>query len=647
MRQIFTRIKRNPNLTLSVGLILLTVLVYLPIITAGGFIWDDDNHITNNPVLRTLRGLAAIWIHPTSIPQYYPIIHTTFWIEYHLWGLWPVGYHLDNVLLHAGCVVLLFHILRKLNIPGALAAAAIFTVHPVCVESVAWATERKNLLSGFLYLMSLWSFLQWNKFSVAPQKPRMYIRGYIITLLLFIAALLSKSITCSLPAAILLIIYWRDGRIRVRDILPLIPFFVIGICMAAVTGYLEKSHVGAIGDEWHWTFIQRCMIASRAVWFYAGKLFWPADLSFIYPKWSDASLASSWGWGFAIAVIAVLAGVWILRKSITRGPLAAVLFFIGTLVPALGFVNVFPMRYTFVADHYQYLASIGLIVLVVGSMATAARHWREFQLFVPPLTLVALCALATTTLNRQSVYKNELGLWNDTFTKNPNSFMVVENLGIQYGIQSEREDLPADQRAESHTKAMTCFQRLYEIAYKRPDTHWQMGKMLESNGDYQDAVTEFDIAIKLQPDFVYAMRSMANALNKLNRPAEALEYEHRALAINPYEPGINFDLGLAAEKSGDYDSAIQHYQTAIQYGSNQTDAEFNLGNLLMTQKNRPDLAVGYYSAAAQSSPNRYDIRFNFAQALAKIGQMDAAKTQCRIALQLKPDFAPAQKFLAQ
>ncbi|HSV13511.1 MAG TPA: hypothetical protein VLI90_04585, partial [Tepidisphaeraceae bacterium] len=343
-------------------LLAITLIAYIPIFRAG-FVWDDDSYVEQNATLRTLDGLYEIWTNWHATPQYYPLVHTSFWVEYHLWGATSaLGYHIDNVLLHALSAILIWRLLNRLNVPGALLAAAIFAVHPVHVESVGWITERKNVLSLVFYLLALRSYLR-----STGSEP--VLRDYAFSLLFFLLALLSKTVTATLPAAILLIFWWKRGRIRVRAVTPLLPFFVLAAVCGSITGYLERTQVGARGPEWAaLTPLHRVLIASRAVWFYAGKLLVPWRLTFIYPRWS-IDPRDPLQWLYLVALIAVIAGLWLRRRRLGRGPLVAVLFFIGTLTPALGFVNVYPMRYSFVADHFQYHASIGLIALAAACIA--------------------------------------------------------------------------------------------------------------------------------------------------------------------------------------------------------------------------------------------------------------------------------------
>ena len=246
---------------------------------SGGFIWDDDDYVQDNLTLRSLAGLGQIWFQPGATRQYYPLVHTTYWLEYRLWDLNPTGYHVVNVILHALSAVLVWRLLIRLKVPGAWAAAALFALHPVHVESVAWITERKNTLSGAFYLSAAWAYLRYEE----ARSPRLYWAA----LLLFAAALLSKTVTCTLPAALLLVLWWKGQRPMRRTAVTLVPFFALGVAMSGVTVWMEKHSVGAWGPEWDLSLVERGLIAGRALWFYAAKLLVPLNLTFIYPRWKN------------------------------------------------------------------------------------------------------------------------------------------------------------------------------------------------------------------------------------------------------------------------------------------------------------------------------------------------------------------------
>jgi len=623
---------RNARWTGALGLIALVLVAYIPVIRHGGFIWDDPQYVTGNPLLRTLPGLLAIWVHPSASPQYYPLVHTTFWIEYHLVGLRPWLYHLDNILLHALASVLLWRALARLGVPAAGLAAAIFAVHPVQVESVAWITERKNVLSLVFYLLSLHAYLNFTGDDFFAGQFRG--KDYFLALLCFIAALLSKSVTCSLPAAILLLVYWRHGRVRWVDFRPLIPFFLLGLTMACVTADLETRHVGASGPEWNFTVADRCLIAGRALWFYAGKLLWPHPLIFIYPRWEHMSLAQRpWLIASPLSAMAVIAALFLLRRRIGRGPLVAALFFAGTLLPALGFVNLYPMRYSFVADHFQYHASIGLIVLA------AAGLWRLGH--VPSAAVIAI--LAILTWRQGGIYENQLVLWTNTTQRNPGSWMAWGNLGDQYADLSNRPDLPPNTRDEDRAKARACYQRLRALAPDQPLAHLKWGIVKEYDGDLIAARDEFQQALRLAPSFTFAMNSMGMLLMRMHEPDQAMEYYRKAIALDPGYAEARVHYGDALLAGGDLDAAMSQYSQAAARRPDNVEAQFKLANLLLTRDSRPDLAIPHYLAALYADPNRADIHANLAAALMAVGQFDQARAQCALALQIDPNLRQARQ----
>jgi protein O-mannosyl-transferase len=612
---------------LAAGAIIALVLsVYVPVIRTGGFIWDDPQYVTGNPLLRTLPGLLAIWIHPSASPQYYPLVHTTFWIEYHLAGLHPALYHVDNVLLHAIASILLWRALARLRVPGAWLAAAIFAVHPVQVESVAWVTERKNVLSLVFYLLSFHAYLNFTD--------RFKAKDCWLALAFFIAALLSKSVTCSLPAAILLIVYWRNGQVRRADVRPLVPFFLLGAVMAAVTAMLEKQHVGASGPEWRFTFADRCLIAGRALWFYAAKLLWPHPLIFIYPRWESMDFSRRpWLILFPLAALGAIAALALLRRRIGRGPLVAVLFFAGTLLPALGFINLYPMRYSFVADHFQYHAGIGLIVLAAAGL----RRLRAAG------AAAVLAVLGVLTWQQGSVYQNQLALWKDTVERNPTSWMAWGNLGDEYADLSNRFDLARAERDKDRAEARQCYATLYKLAPDQPLAHLKWGIVKEYDGDLTAAQDEFAASLRLAPDFTIAMNSMGMLLMRQNRPGDAMRYYRRAIELDPGYAEARVHYGDALLFQGDKDGAFAQYLEAAARRPDNVEAQFKLANMLLTVKNRADLAIPHYMTAVSVDSNRADIRTNLAAALMAVGRFDEAREQCREALRLDPNLSQARQ----
>jgi len=542
-------------------LLALVVLAYWPVLRSARFIWDDPDYVRNNMALRSAQGLADIWTNPHATPQYYPLVHTTFWIEYQLWGLTPVGYHVDNVLIHAGNCILLWWLLRRMGIGGAFLAAAVFAVHPVCQESVAWITERKNVLSLLFYLAAMHAGLRWWGLEALPiadcrlPNGRPW-RAYALSFAFFIMALLSKSVTCSLPAAIAVLIWWKHGTIRLRQILLLLPMLAAGAVAAFFTGYLERTQVGASGKDWEWTAWQRCLIAGRALWFYAGKLVWPRPLSFIYPKWdmtAGARLAI-----FPIGVVAVLLLLWLARRRITRGPLAAALLFCGTLLPALGFINVFPMKYSFVADHFQYHAGIALIVLAA---ALASRIKPRSVLIAG--SLLILTFFFSETWRRGPIYVNKQSLWEATLQTNRASYMVWGNLGDIYAQSAGNRELGMAERARYRQQAIACYQKCLEYGPNEPISHMVWGLVQEWRHDLPAAAAEYNRAIVLWPQYAPAMDSLAKVLQAQGDTPQAIAWYQRCLANDPTFTDAQCDYGELLETLGRNDEALKQYEQAV------------------------------------------------------------------------------------
>jgi tetratricopeptide (TPR) repeat protein len=542
----------------AAAIVAITILTYVPAMR-NGFIWDDDQYVTNNTTLRTPDGLQRIWLDPESTPQYYPLVFTTFRIEHALWGLEPLGYHVVNILLHAANALLVWRILAWLGVPGAWVAALVFAVHPVYVESVAWVAERKNVLSGFFYLAALWAAL---RFYLGTEAGTRRWTAYGAAVVLFVCALLSKTVTFSLPGAILLILWWKHGRISRRDALTLVPFLVLGVALALNTARLEVSHVGAEGAEWSLSLLQRALIAGRAPWFYASKLVWPASLTFIYPRW-QVDVAVAWQYLFPMATLTALATLWLLRGRLGRGPSAAALFFVMSLTPALGFFNHFPMRFSFVADHFQYLASLGLIVMVVGGIASWRRACARRAAIV--CAVVAVAAFGTITWRQSQSYRDVETLWRDTIRRNPAAWMAWDNLAAVVLEKGLRDPSPA-RAAEYYREALRYCETALALDRDNAEAYNNRGLVYDRLGSIDLALRDYNRAIELTPDYAGVYNNRGNTYSRMLRFAEAIGDYNTAVGLRPRFVDAYKNRAVAWYFLKDYDKAMADVRTTRKLG---------------------------------------------------------------------------------
>lgn len=339
------------------ALVVFALFVYGPSLT-GGFIWSDDLSISGNELLRSTNGLYKIWFS-TQPQDYWPLTNTSYWIEWRLWGLNPLGYHLTNVVLHCANAWLLWVILRRWSIPGAFLAALFFVVHPVNVVSVAWITQRKNTLSMLFFLVSVLCY---------DQRDRRSALWYGLSIVAFLLAMLSKGSVAVLPPMLLLIAWWRNGRVTRDDVLRTVPFFVIAIALTLVNIWFQ-THLAGEAIR-HATFAERLAGAGAVVWFYVYKALLPIDLSFIYPNFQIEVSQLVW-WLPLLAMIGVTAFlVWLRDRKFGRAALFAWGFYLLAMAPVMGFTDVQFMKYSLVADQYQYLG-----LLAVCTAVAAALSW--------------------------------------------------------------------------------------------------------------------------------------------------------------------------------------------------------------------------------------------------------------------------------
>ena len=582
------------------GLVLIAViaLAYQPTWN-GKPIWDDQIHITV-PELRSLHGLVRIWTDPAAAPQYYPVLHTIFWFEHKLWSDWPLPYHLVNILLHGIGALLLLKILRQLEVPGGWVAAAVFALHPVQVESVAWISELKNTLSTALCFGSAVAYLKYDQ----HRKRSMYLLAFA----LFFIGLLTKTAIVTLPAVLLVVFWWKRGRLTwSQDARPLIPFFLVAFAAGIVTVWVEQKFCAEHGEIFEFSMIERFLVAGRLFWFYLGKLFWPANLIIIYPRW-NVSETVWWQYLFPITAMAFLVGLWIVRRR-SRAPFAAVLCFLLILFPVLGFFNLsyfmstpapFHHAAIFRADHFQYLANIPIITAVsAGAALLLVRMrgwWRRSLIYAACLAILVL--LASLTYAQSRLYRDAETCFRAVIAKNPDSATAHNNLGS------------------------ALFQR----------------------GSLDEAIAHFEKAAEIEPDYEIGHYSLGAALLEKGRVDEAIPHLEKVLKLNPNHPKAYYGLATALLAKGQTDKAAVYYERAVKLNPSFADAHGSLGNVLL-QKGEIDAAIAQYQQTIQLEPRNVTAHYNLAVAFVRKGQLEEAIAELRTVLRIQPDYPDAEALL--
>ena len=551
----------------ALGMLALGLLVvgsYFPAFFAG-FVWDD-RIFTEARAVRDLDGLWRIYFSPAEIEDeahYWPLVYTTFWLEHKLWGYDPTGYHVVNVLLHLVNTLLLWRLIARLNAPGAWIVAAVFAVHPLHVESVAWVIERKDMLSGLFYLAAFSAYLRF----VSERSSR----RYLLALTLFALGLLCKSIVVTLPAALLIYHWWQRGRVIGADLIGLAPFFAVGLIVAvADVSFAASREPLALG----YSMVERVLIAARALWFYAGKLLWPVDLAVIYPHW-DVNAADPWAWGYVLTAFAVVIALYRFRHRIGRGPLAGALFFAVTLSPVLGFVDFGYMQFSFVADRYQYLAGIGvmavLICVATHGVGRLPEVWRKGAVGVSALVLIALGIL---TYRHTGIYRDGVTFFNHIIAHNPTAREAHRNLGEALTKQGRWEE------------ALAIFRVAVAQNPNEAREHSNVGAALIMNGRLDEAEEPFRHALQLDPRSKYALQNLAALEIKRQRYGEALDLYRRLVEVVPRNPSAHHGLGTALYFLGRLDEALDALERALALDPMREDIRTNRDEVLAILRKR-------------------------------------------------------------
>ena len=486
---------------------------------------------------------------------------------------------------------------------------------------------------------------------------------YIASLLLFVAALASKTVTVTLPAVLLLIRWWKSGRLRARDWQLVLPFAGLGVLAGAGTAWLEVHHVGAAGDEWTLGPAGRVLLAARVPWFYAAKLVWPVPIIFIYPRWQVS--ADAVHLLYLAATTGLVAALWAWRKRVGAGPFVAVSFFLVTLFPAMGFFNVYPMRYSYVADHFQYLASIGAIALFVGLGGFVIRRAAGERAAIA-VALAVVVALAARGRAETGKYEGIEALWMDTLAKNPGAWMAHNNMGTLRLRQKRWAE------AEKH------FEAALRVKADTPEANNNLGTALYAQGKIIAAAEQYRIATEVDPRNAGAWNNLGIALAASGRYEEAIEAYRSSLALSPGDAAVHYNLGRAYFRLNGLDAAERHYAEAVRLDPGEAMAYYELGLVLQARGDEralthlrralglmPGFAEGHvhlgntllkqglaadairsYTAAIEANPEYVEAYTNRATAYLLLGKHHEAERDYHEALRLRPGYEAAEAGLA-
>jgi tetratricopeptide (TPR) repeat protein len=643
----------KPHLWAPAGAAILALAVFIAYFPSlsGGFIWDDAILLTQNSLIVAPDGLHRIW-RTTEPIDFWPLTNTTFWLEWRLWGMCSAGCHATNLVLHIAASLLIWAILRKLFIPGAFLAALIFALHPVNVESVAWIAQRKNTLSMLFFLLSILWYLKADMHTaivgMAPARSRKgpWVREktflsfilhpsschfwYWLSFAAFVSAMLSKGSAAVLPALVLGIIWWRRRLIK-WDLLRTAPFFIVAAALSLVNIWFQnRDFVESIRDA---GFLERIMDAGAVAWFYLYKALLPLNLIFIYPQWNIQTGNFLW-WLPLLAAVVVAAVLWLYRKTWGRPFLFAWGFFCVSLLPVMGLTDVYFMKYSLVADHYQYTAVIGIIALTTAGWSTwHAKTNGPIHCAVNCLAAIVVLALASLTWRQSGLYHDAMTLYQATLERNPKCWMAYNNLGL---IFEEKGDLK---------KALDYYNQSILFNPKNAEAYNNLGGLMLKTGQLPKAIAQYELALRYKQNFAEAHNNLGMALVNIGRLQDAIEHYEQALRLRPNYAETQNNLGQVLAQTDRPLEAIKCYEQALTLKPDFPEAQYNLG-LLLLQTGRPRESIKYFEQSLKLKPDYFITHNNLGTALLRTGRLEEAIEHYEQARRINPDYIGAYVNLA-
>ena len=642
-----------------------------------GFInFDDDQYVYENAEVAgglTLKGVAAMFTH-VRCHFYHPLTMLSLMLDYQLHGLHAGGYHLTNVLIHTASAVLLFLILRRMT--GALwrsaFVAAVFAIHPLRVESVAWVAERKDVLSGFFFMLTLWAYARYvEKSKVQSPKFRVW---YGLMLLSFTLGLLSKPTLVTVPFVLLLLDYWPLDRFGLSTlnsdesragpqlstkralwlVLEKIPLFALSAAASVMTVMAEGA---AVVPTKGLSLVDRIGNSIMSYVTYLRQMVYPADLVPFYPF----PVGDMFGWKIILALVLLVAISAVAIAGWRKRPYLLVgwLWYLGMLVPMIGIMQIGGFAH---ADRFTYLPMIGLSVALTWAAADLCAGWHHRRVVLGGCATIILVALIFRAHAQTAYWRNGESLWTHTLACTSDNFIGHYALGnallkkgsVDEAIAHYQKALqinPNDANAcyslgnallqnGNVDEAIIQYQRALRIKPDYAEAYINLGNALLQKGNVDEAIIQYQMALQIKPDNEEAHINLGNALLKKGNVDEAIIQYQIALQIKPDYAEAHNSLGNALRKKGNVDEAIVHYQKALQIKPNSAEACYNLGNTLI-QKGNVDEAIVHYQKALQIKPDYAEACYNLGSALLKKGSVDEASAHFQKAIEIKPDYAEA------
>jgi tetratricopeptide (TPR) repeat protein len=628
-------------------LFVFTFAVYWPVLNHEFVRYDDDKYVTENPnVKRGITRESLIWAFTSPhFHMWHPLTSLSHLLDCQLFGLNPTWHHLTNLLLHIASTLLLFGILKRMTAAfwPCLFVALAFAVHPLNVESVAWIAERKNVLSGLFWMLTIAVYIRY------AERPGLC--RFLLLVLVFALATLTKPMVVTLPFVLILLDYWPLGRLQWkrlseqenfskpgpeqagfqrasirRLLLEKIPLFLLTIGLSAVT-YIVQQKGGVVSDFGNVPLKYRAANALVSYVTYIRKMVWPSRLAVFYPHPFDKlplwQVAAS-----ALLLITVSVAVfWFARsrKYLTVGWL----WYMGTLVPVIGLVQVGAQAR---ADRYTYLPFIGLFVIIAWGLPDLLAKWRYQKITLWGAALAALLALSVCTRmqlqhwrNNQTLFEHALAVTGDNFVMNNNYANILDKTG-----QPE--------------KAIEHFNKALQMRPNSAEVHSNLGNVLRRLNRIDEAIMHYEKAIKLKPDLAEAHYNLAISYAGQGRTDEAIAKYLDALRFRPDDVDTLSNLGYALAQKGKFDEAVEYYKKALEIEPENIIAHGRLG-LALANIGKIDEALEQFRIVLKSSPDDIEMHCNVGVLLDRQGKTDEAIKAYRRALQINPDYTKARNLL--